>query len=80
VPIVRPGIVVSVPVPTMAPGLIAHTPVGKPVSSTLPVAVAQFGCVGIPATGAVGAPENGLISTVSETGEIHPLEFVTVKL
>jgi hypothetical protein len=57
VPGIRFAIVVLVPVPVIAPGLIVHIPVaGKPFNITLPVAAAhEEGCVTVPAIGAVGA-------------------------
>ena len=46
VPAARPEIVVLVPVPVIAPGLIVHVPdAGRPVNNTLPVGVAQVGWV-----------------------------------
>ena len=62
--------VVLVPVPLIAPGLIVHVPVGKPLKTTLPVAVEQVGWVMVPAVGAEGAPVAGL--TVNEAAaETH---------
>lgn len=40
--------------PVIAPGLIVQLPVGKPLKSTLPVAVKQVGCVIVPVAGADG--------------------------
>lgn len=37
VPVAKPVIVLLVPPPTIAPGLIVQVPVGKPLSTTLPV-------------------------------------------
>ena len=55
----RPVIVVLVPDPVVVapPGflVIVHVPDdGNPLSTTLPVEVAQEGCVIVPTTGAVG--------------------------
>ena len=62
--------VVLVPVPLIAPGLIVHVPVGKPLKITLPVAVEQVGWVMVPVVGAEGAPVAGL--TVNEAdAETH---------
>jgi len=46
--------VLVAPVPPIAPGLIIQLPAGKPLNNTLPVAVAQVGCVVVPIAGAVG--------------------------
>ena len=43
VPAVSDAIVVLVPVPAIAPGLIVQFPAGKLLSTTLPVATAQVG-------------------------------------
>ena len=40
---VNPVIVVVVPVPTIAPGLIVHAPEGNPLNTTLPVDIVQVG-------------------------------------
>jgi hypothetical protein len=48
-------IVVLVPEPVIAPGLMVHDPVaGNPLNITLPVAVVQLGWVIVPAVGAAG--------------------------
>ena len=53
--------VILVPVPVIAPGLIVHVPVaGRPFSNTLPVvAEHEEGCDIVPTTGAVGATGAG---------------------
>ena len=43
-----------VPLPVIAPGLMVQLPAGRPFNTTLPVAVAQVGCVMTPTVGAVG--------------------------
>ena len=43
VPAVKPDTVVLAPVPEIAPGLIVHVPIGKPLNVTEPVAVKQVG-------------------------------------
>ena len=43
VPAVKPEMVAVVPVPATVPGLIVQLPAGRPLSTTLPVAVAQVG-------------------------------------
>ena len=69
-PEINPDIVVVVADPVIAPGLIVHVPVGKPLKTTLPVAVEQVGWVMVPAVGAEGAPVAGL--TVNEAvAETH---------
>ena len=72
--------VVLVPVPAIAPGLITQFPVGKPVNTTLPVATEQVGCVIVPTVGAAGVAGCALITTSVDAKEIHPAAFVTVKL
>ena len=75
-------IVIVVPVPLIAPGLIVHVPVaGRPLSTTLPVGAAHAeGCVTVPAIGAVGAGGGALIITSADGFEIHPAAAVTLKL
>ena len=58
--------VVLVPVPLIAPGLIVHVPVGKPLKITLPVAVEQVGWVMVPAVGAEGTTGAGSIVTSAD--------------
>lgn len=69
VPGVSPVIdeVVPVPVNVVPPGDLVrvHNPVdGKPVKTTLPVAIVQDGCVIAPAAGAAG---NGITVAVTDT-------------
>jgi hypothetical protein len=82
VPPVRPAIVVVVPDPVTAPGLIVHVPVaGRSFSITLPVASTQAtGCVIVPTVGAAGIPGGVSIMTVDDATEVHPDTTVTVKL
>jgi hypothetical protein len=54
VPLAKPDMVVLKPVPAIDPGLIVQFPAGKPLNTTLPVVIAQVGCVIAPTTGAVG--------------------------
>ena len=69
-PGVRPVIVLLVPAPLIAPGLIVQVSAGSPLSTTLPVAVEQVGWVIVPTVGADGAPGAGL--TVNEVAaETH---------
>jgi hypothetical protein len=70
----RLAIVVLVPVPEIAPGLIVQVPVaGRPFNTTLPVVAAhEEGCVIVPTIGAVGATGAGLIITFAEACDIHP--------
>ena len=70
----RFGIVIVVPVPVIAPGLIVHVPVaGRPLNTTLPV-VAEHdkGWVMIPTIGAVGATGASLIIISADAFDIHP--------
>jgi hypothetical protein len=82
VPGLRLEIVVLVPVPAIAPGLIIHIPVaGRPFNTTLPiVAMHEEGCDMAPIIGAVGAAGAGLITTLADSTEIHPASLVTLKL
>lgn len=70
--------VLVAPVPAIAPGLITQLPTGKPLRSTLPVAVAQVGCVIVPITGAVGVTGCVLMVILAEAAEVQPTELVTV--
>jgi len=79
--VASPVMVVLVPLPVMAPGFMVHIPVeGKPLNTTLPVAIVQPGCVMVPMVGAEGVEGCELITTFSEAGELHPDPLVTVKL
>ena len=74
--------VMVVPVPLIAPGLIVHVPVaGKPFSTTVPVGAEHAeGCVTVPTTGAVGAVGAAFITTSAEVFDIQPAAEVTLKL
>jgi len=74
--------VVLVPVPVIAPGLIVHVPVaGRPFNTTLPVVAAhEAGWVMVPNTGAVGAAGGSFITMSADALEIHPGSLQTVKL
>jgi hypothetical protein len=77
-PGVKPEMVLLIPVPTIAPGLIVQFPVGKPVNIILPVATAQVGWVIVLIAGAVGVTGCTLITALADGNEIHPEPFVTV--
>jgi len=79
VPAARPVTVRLVPVPAIAPGLTVQLPAGKPPNSTLPVAMAQVGCVIVPTVGAEGVTGCVLITTFAVADDVHPTELVTVK-
>jgi len=64
----------------MAPGLIVQLPEGKPLNITLPVAMAQVGCVITPTAGIEGVLGCAFITTFADANDVHPIEFVTVKL
>ena len=69
------------PVVVIFPGLLVNVqfPEGKPLKTTLPVAVLQVGWVIVPNVGAVGVVGCALINTFAEEEEeIHPFAFVTV--
>jgi hypothetical protein len=78
----RFAIVVLVPVPDIAPGLMVQVPVaGRPFNTTLPVvAEHEAGLVIVPTTGAVGATGGGLITTSADACDIHPGSLKMVKL
>jgi hypothetical protein len=72
---------VLVPEPVIPSGLIVQDPVaGRPVNVMLPVETEQVGWIIVVADGAEGAPGALLIRTSAEAAEIHPSEFVYVKL
>jgi hypothetical protein len=77
VPGVIPDTVLFTPVPDMAPGLIVQLPKGKPLNSTLPVAVMHVGCVIIPVIGAEGVNGCELIIIFADATELHPAALVT---
>jgi hypothetical protein len=74
VPGIRFEMVVLVPDPVIAPGLIIQFPVaGRPFNTTLPVVdVHEEGCVIRPANGAVGAVGASFITTSADACDIHP--------
>lgn len=74
VPGIRFEMVVVVPVPDIAPGLIVHVPVeGSPFNTTLPVAAEhEAGCVIVPTIGAVGAGGAGLIIISADACDMQP--------
>src|SRR5258708_34439672 len=57
-----------------------RSPAGRPLSTTLPVATVQVGCVMAPTTGAVGVGGCALMTPLADAGEIHPAALVTGKL
>lgn len=65
-----PGVAVTIQAPEF----------GKPLRSTLPVAVIQVGCVIVPAIGAAGVKGCASITAFVETADTQPDEFVTVKV
>ena len=80
-----PTMVAEVPVPeaTTPPGVLVriHVPVaGKPFKTTLPVDTAQVGCVINPTVGAPGKPAIVFITILADEADVHPEEFVTVKV
>ena len=70
-----------VPVVVVPPGVLVkvHVPeAGKPLNTTLPVAIAQVGWVMVPTVGAVGEDGWAVITTLAEAGDTQPEELVTV--
>ncbi len=60
---------------------MVHVPdAGKPLNCTLPVAVAQVGCVIVPTTGVVGAPGTAATTTSADAGDVQVPPTDTVKL
>jgi hypothetical protein len=82
VPFVRFIIVVLLPDPVIAPGLIVQVPVaGSPFRTTLPVGDAhEEGWVIVPTVGADGVVGTAFITTLADGEDIHPTASVTVKL
>ena len=75
--------VVPVPVIVVEPtdSVTVQVPAaGNPLKATLPVALAQVGCVIVPIVGAFGVAGWALIIAFAEAEEIHPTEFVTVNV
>ena len=75
--------VVPVPVIVVEPtdSVIVQVPAaGKPLKATLPVAVAQVGCVIVPIVGAFGVEIDAFITAFKEATEVQPTEFVTLKV
>ncbi len=76
--------VVPVPVMVVDPtdSVTVQVPAnGKPLRATLPVDVAQSGCVIAPTTGAVGVAGCGLITALPEATEVQVvMPSVTVKV
>ena len=68
----NPDMVLLAVEPVMAPGLIVQLPDGRPLNTTLPVAVAQVGCVLVPTVGALGAAGSLRIAS-TPVGEVQPL-------
>ena len=74
--------VVVVPLPVVVPpGVLVRVQVpvaGSPLSTTLPVATPQMGCVIVPIAGAVGVTGAVFITTGPEETEVQPSAFSTV--
>lgn len=79
-PEAMPETVLLTPVPAIAPGLSVQFPAGKPFNTALPVETRQVGCVSVPMAGADGVTGCALMITSTVGNEVHPTEFVTVKL
>jgi hypothetical protein len=60
--------------------VIVQLPEGRPLRATLPVAVAQVGCVMVPTIGASGVAGWVLMVALVEATEVQPTELVTVKV
>ena len=81
-PDANPEIVVVVPFPVevVPPGVLVSVqfPAGRPLSTTLPVAVSQVGWVIVPIIGAVGNPGAASITILVDCAEVQPSAFATV--
>jgi hypothetical protein len=53
---------------------------GNPFSTTVPVDIAQVGCVIVPITGASGTGGGVFMTTLADAADIHPVALVTVKV
>lgn len=68
------------PLPVMEPGLMVHPAAGRPLKSTLPVAVVQFGWVIVPTTGGAILQYNTELSVLVLTELTLPATSVIVPL
>lgn len=66
--------------PAMAPGFSVQFPIGKPLNTALPVEDEQVVCVIELTVGAEGVTGCALIVTLTDAGEVHPEELVTVNV
>ncbi len=75
-------LLVPVPVKVVPSGrrVMVQLPAGRRLSTTLPVAEAQVGCVIVPIAGGVGTSGWTSITTASEDAEVHPELFLTVNV
>lgn len=74
---------VPVPVIVLPPGnrVNVHVPLdGKPDRFTLPTDTSHVGWVTVPTEGAAGVGGWGLITASSESPEVQPAAFLTVKV
>ena len=53
---------------------------GNPFKIMLPVDTVQVGWMIVPITGAMGVEAGRVITTFADASEMHPKEFVTVKV
>ena len=73
--------VVPFPVVVTPPGFLVsvHVPVfGKPLNATLPVPRVHVGWVIVPMIGAAGLPGTALITTSTDSPEVHPASLVII--
>lgn len=68
------------PLPAMVPGFTTQLPAGKPPNTKLPVATSQAGWVIEFTVGAEGIIGLIFMTTLADADEVHPTEFVTIKL
>jgi len=78
VPAVIPDMILLVPVPAPAPGLMVQFPVGKSFKVTLPVETVQVAWIIVPTVGADGVAGWAFTTIFTDAVEVHPAAFVTV--
>jgi hypothetical protein len=75
---IKLDMVIVLPVPVIAPGLIVHVPEGNPLNCTLPVATEQEGCITASTLGTEGVTGLAIITALADASDVHPAELVTV--
>ena len=75
-------VVVVFPKVMTLPGLRVkvQSPDGRELNTTLPVAIVQVGCVGVPVWGAVGVTGCEFMTALMDAGDVQLVEFDTVNV